>query len=303
MIAYDLYLSQMQLDAKKFQKIHVEISNICNLQCSFCPPVERSKKIMDENLFAKIIRGNKHLTEEFCFHVMGEPLGHPQFPRFVEICEQEEVKIFLVTNGTLLNDTNQRAMLSPAIKQINFSLQSFSSNFPGKDPSAYLNKIFSFTKIAFEKFPQMYINYRLWNLLESDAGLAKNEIYLKKIETAFGVSINRIVDVRKEKSKHVINKLFLHFDTEFIWPSEKFPQRSTKGYCHALKTHVAIHANGDVVPCCLDKEAAINLGSAQNMSLADILTSPRATKMREGFQQRNLVENLCQKCSYIQRFD
>ena len=87
---------------KRFHKIHIEISNICNLQCSFCPPVIRDNKMMDINLFRSIIEQVAPLTELVCFHLMGDPLVHPKFDEMVEICEQYQVKIFLVTNGVLL---------------------------------------------------------------------------------------------------------------------------------------------------------------------------------------------------------
>jgi hypothetical protein len=57
-----------------------------------------------------------------------------------------------------------------------------------------------------------------------------------------------------------------------------------------------------VVPCCLDKEASIPLGKIQDMPLIDILNSEKAIGILKGFQQNKLVENLCQRCQYIERF-
>jgi hypothetical protein len=57
-----------------------------------------------------------------------------------------------------------------------------------------------------------------------------------------------------------------------------------------------------VVPCCLDKEGVIPLGNAQTENLEDILAGPRALKMLQGFKNHRLVEDLCRRCQYIQRF-
>ena len=149
---------------RKFQKIHVEISNICNLQCHFCPPVERHKKIMDLKTFQKIIPQIKSLTETVCLHLMGEPLSHPQFSEIVQECEEHNLPIFLVTNGTLLNEQTLPSLLKPIFRQINFSLHSFPDNFPKAHPQTYLYKIFEISEKIQLTQPETYINYRLWNL-------------------------------------------------------------------------------------------------------------------------------------------
>jgi hypothetical protein len=57
-----------------------------------------------------------------------------------------------------------------------------------------------------------------------------------------------------------------------------------------------------VVPCCLDKEASIPLGHVQESPILDILGSRRAQDIVKGFKNRQLLENLCQRCQYIERF-
>src|SRR4051812_9048193 len=133
---------------KRFKKVYIEISNVCNLQCDFCPEVERGKKFMEPELFRKAARAVAPLTEEVCFHLMGEPLLHPDFDAYLAFCGTLGLPVNLTTNGLLLTPERVTALLGPALKQINFSLQSFESNFPGKDNTDYLQKIFDFTRRA-----------------------------------------------------------------------------------------------------------------------------------------------------------
>jgi len=63
---------------KRFKRIHVEISNICNVQCSFCPIVERPKEIMGLDKYKIILDQIVSLAEDICLHLMGEPLAHPK---------------------------------------------------------------------------------------------------------------------------------------------------------------------------------------------------------------------------------
>ena len=296
---------------KRFSKVNIEISNICNLQCSFCPEVVRTKKLMEESLFEKVIQEVAPLTDQVCFHLMGEPLVHPKLERFLEICTREKVPVNLVSNGVLLTQKRADLLLSPIIRQVNFSLHSFNDNYPEKDYTEYLENIFCFTEKAFVERPDLYLNFRLWNLPKVDEVenpiQQKNRAMLHEVEKRFGVDLQKKLDasfdVRLQKSYLVKNRLYLHFDTEFVWPSLDLPVIGLSGTCKGLSNHFGVLAEGTVVPCCLDKEAAIPLGNAFMESIPEILASERAQKILKGFRERRLVESLCQKCQYIERFN
>jgi len=285
--------------SKRFQRVYVEIGNICNLQCSFCPIVARDKKVMEAALFEKVISEIAPLTEEVCFHLMGEPLLHHKFEEYVELCSRHALPVNITSNGVMLDEKKSDILLHPIIRQINFSLHSFTDNFPDGDLNGYLKKIFDFTKAAMEKRPDLYINFRLWNL----DGVKNNEEILQRIENAFQIAINRNIEIGWRKNKKITGRVYLHFDTRFEWPSMSAPFRSTKGRCHGLSSHFGIHADGTVVPCCLDKEAGIKLGDCTNKKITEIIDGPRASKIAAGFKQGNLVEDLCQRCRFIERFD
>jgi radical SAM protein with 4Fe4S-binding SPASM domain len=297
---------------RRFSKVNIEISNICNLQCSFCPEVVRAKGLMDSGLFAKIVEEVAPLTEQVCLHLMGDPLVHPELGTFVEICARHATPIFLVTNGVLLRERQAEILLHPIVRQMNFSLHSFPDNFPERDPAPYLEKIFAFTERAFRERPDLYVNYRLWNLDAPDgdprgAG-ARNRRALELINARFtaadsaGRGSPSSVDVRTRKSFRVKERLYLHFDTEFVWPSLDLPILGERGSCHGLSNHFGILVDGTVVPCCLDKEGKIPLGNAREGRISDILDSSRARKILRGFRERKLTEDLCRRCHYIERF-
>jgi radical SAM protein with 4Fe4S-binding SPASM domain len=288
--------------SKRFKKVYVEISNVCNLQCTFCPEVARDKKFMEPDLFKKVVMAVSPLTEEICFHLMGEPLLHPEFDAYVNFCDTLGVRVNLTTNGILLNPERMKVLMNPALKQINFSLQSFESNFPDENNSNYLQKIFDFTERALIERPDLYINYRLWNhgALGSQAS---NDLMLEKIKAALHADFNSFADVRWKKSVKIKGRLYVHFDSRFQWPHPGQPIRSTQGFCHGLSSHIGILADGTVVPCCLDKEGVIRLGNCRSQNIEDLIQSPRAKAIREGFQKGILVEDLCQKCTFISRFD
>lgn len=285
-----------------FKKVYIEISNVCNLACPFCPEGTRGKRFMGAALFEKVIREAAPLTEEVCFHVFGEPLLHPQFDSCVALCNNLEVPINLTTNGILLNERRTEVLLNPAFKQINFSLQSFEANFPGRDNSDYLQNIFDFTERALVERPDLYINYRLWNGGEPGAR-ESNELLIQKMKEALRVDFKNRADVRWKKNVKVKGRVFLHFDSRFQWPHPSHPVRSSRGFCYGLSSHIGILADGTVVPCCLDKDGIINLGHCGSQNLMEIIQSPRAHSILHGFNRGILVEDLCRKCTFISRFD
>lgn len=288
---------------KRFHKINIEISNICNLQCSFCPEVQRTKKLMELSLFRRVIQQVAPLTEQVCFHLMGDPLIHPELAEFVAVCEEFGAPIFLVTNGVLLREKQAALLLNPAFRQVNFSLHSFSDNFPERDPSGYLERIFAYTERAFLERPDLYVNFRLWNLNDPRGTGAQNREVLRRIEARFGVRVPEDeVDVRVQKSRKIKNRLYLHFDTEFTWPSLALPILGEEGRCYGLSTHFGILADGTVVPCCLDQEGRIPLGQIAERPILEILDDPRSRAIVEGFKRGKLVEDLCRRCQYIERF-
>lgn len=286
----------------QFRKIYVEIGNVCNLQCSFCPEVERQKTRLTAEELRGILFQVKPFTDRVCFHLMGEPLAHPDFPAFVGVAAEVGIPVEITTNGTLLNAATEEALMQPIVHQVNFSLQSFFDNFPGANPETYIQKIFSFTRRALEQRPELYVNFRLWNLSSADKEDLTNEALLVKIEEAFSLKINRRVDPRLRKSKNLTGRLYLHYDTRFEWPNPLHPVIREQGSCQGGRTHLGIHADGTLVPCCLDKEARINLGNVKETALAELLQRDRYLDLRDGFENGRLTEDLCRRCQYATRF-
>lgn len=283
-----------------FKKVYLEISNICNVQCSFCPVVEKDKKIMNLIEFEDILKQVAPLSEIICLHLLGEPLAHPQFLKILDICDTYNTQVDLTTNGILIKRYKDQIIHSKSVRQVNFSLQAFKDNFPQKDIEPYLLPIFDFVKSAHDIRPELYTNFRLWNQESNDSD---NEDIFVKIESYFSISINRNIEVGAIKSKKIWNRLYLNFDSRFEWPSLSLPYQDTQGRCHGTVNHIGIHADGSVVPCCLDKNAHINLGNVKEQSLVDIISSDRFTNMRNGFLNNVLVEEFCQHCTFISRFN
>jgi radical SAM protein with 4Fe4S-binding SPASM domain len=287
---------------KTFSKVYIEISNLCNLQCSFCPEVKRGKKILSVKEFKKIITEVTPFTDNITLHLMGEPLLHPSFQDILEIINSSSLRLDLTTNGILLKKHKDLLLQSKAIRQINFSVQSYLDNFPDRGIEDYLQLILDFTRSSQVVRPDMFINFRLWNLLTETKIPDEVHDLLQRFALVFHSELPHTLDVRSKKSWKLTDKVRIHWDTRFEWPSLQNKNYGPHGYCYGLKSHIGIHADGQVVPCCLDKEANINLGNIFDSSLKEILDTDRAQSIIKNFEQRKVIEELCQKCSFKDRF-
>ena len=295
--------------SKRFKKVYCEISGGCNFSCDFCPLAHDNhsfaQSFMERSTFLRVLDQLAPLTERLYFHIMGEPLLHPLFNEYIELCEQAGVKVHLVTNGALINENTVKGLLSPAVREINFSLQSFAGSYgEDADDTVYLQRIFEFIDLAQKERPDVYINLRLWNLDGYEEARSSNFKMLEKIYAHFGLEVPEFKVGKKihGRSVPVSGVTYVNFSTRFAWPSMKLPEMRSTGYCMGLMTQLGVHNDGTVVPCCLDDNAEINLGNLLESSIEEILESPRAKEMFDGFNDEVLTEALCKRCAFGARF-
>lgn len=289
---------------KKFRKVHIELTNICNLKCTFCPPKLLPNKTMSLELFDSLNKELKEFTDELAYHIVGDPLVLTNLNEYLNISKKYNLKVNITTTANNISERHYETLVNETIKQINFSLNSYNANSHKKSFEEYLEPILNFVKYAQEREHNYFINFRIWNLDEDKTAYEFNKKVFQKLNSFFKTELNidNIYEI-KPKNIRVDRKIFINFDEYFNWPNLKNETINTKGFCYGLDSHFGILSNGTVVPCCLDLDANINLGDINRLSIKEILSSQRVKNMQNGFKNRVLVEELCQKCEYRIRFD
>lgn len=291
---------------KKFKRMYIEITNICNLSCSFCPKTKRKMEFLSVDNFKIILEKIKPYTEYIYFHLMGEPLLNPNLEEFLEIAYEKGFKVNITTNGTLLKKTREILLKSKSLRQINISLHSFEANDNNITFDEYFNEITSFVNEANEK-TNIICALRLWNLESYNERVSSPENKLNKniidiLKEAFNYKEDLKENLDKNKRVKIRKNLYLNGAEKFQWPDINLDIISEKGFCHGLRDHIGILVDGTVVPCCLDSEGNMPLGNIYNKTLEEIINSERAINLYNGFSQRKKVEDLCKKCGYSERF-
>lgn len=318
------------------KSLYIEITDACNLRCSFCPSSDcryevgsgksqssrdtdalgantrGSRNFMSSTLFKQCIAGAVEAgIENVYLHVLGEPTLHPGFALFLKGIKTAGLSLTLVTNGTTIARAAHHILNCPAVRQVNFSTHAY-AELPPDEARGHLENVLDFCKIALAARPDMYVNLRLWNIGDTATG-DWNSFAISRINETFGTDVQPGNFCSRHKSFPVTGRLYIHEDSRFEWPVGHVDALAPTGLrrdvgtypagtCHALDTHAAILHDGRVVACCLDYSGQIALGNIADQSLSEILGSPAARNIREGFEKHELRHPFCQKCSFCKRF-
>lgn len=287
----------------RFKKIYLEITNVCNLSCSFCSVSDRKKGFISIDSFKKVLDDIIKYTNHIHLHVKGEPLLHPHLREILEYCNTKNCKVNIVSNGTLLNKTQQILLSSPAIRQINFSLHSCDESLKQLTLQEYINNILTFTSEAIER-TNIIIALRFWNWhLANQAPSTNNSKLFEAIENHFNLTYKLAESGIAGKGIKIKDRIYVNSDFEFTWPTLNDVYEEQKGFCYGMRDQIAILLDGTVVPCCLDGEGIINLGNIYETPIKNIVESKRAIDIYNGFTNHKAVEKLCIKCSFKNKFE
>lgn len=246
----------------------------------------------------------KEFTKELAYHIVGDPLVLSNLDKYLNISLKHDLKVNITTTANNLEEKHFEALMNKAIRQINFSINSYNANSHKKSLDEYLNPILDFCEYAVLQKQHFFINLRIWNLDEQKSAKEFNKEVFKKVNERFGsdININEVYENRPKNIK-IARMIFFNFDDYFEWPSLNNKFVSNKGFCYGLDSHFGVLSSGTVVPCCLDKDGIINLGNTNNTQLKDILNSNRVKAIQKAFKDGEVIEELCQKCEYRTRFN
>ena len=279
---------------RTLRKAYLEITNVCNLSCDFCPGTRRPAAFLSPEDFRTLAAKLRPHTEYLYLHLMGEPLLHPRLDAILARAEELGFHVMLTTNGTLLGQRQNLLLSRPAVEKVSVSLHSFEGN-QREGLENYLTGCLSFARAAGEAGKKCAL--RLWNLGDAHGSGRLNGDILAALEEAFPPPWTE-----GRRGTTLAPSVFLEWGERFDWPDLSAGDGQAPTFCYGLRDQVGVLVDGTVVPCCLDHEGDIPLGNLFQNSLEEILSSPRARAIYDGFSQGQAREPLCQTCGFARRF-
>lgn len=246
---------------------------------------------MSEEAFAFLLPKLRPWTDYLYFHLMGEPLLHPRLGMFLRLAGEQGFRVILTTNGTLLQQRQAVLLSAPGLHKVNVSLHSFQANDALIDVRSYLDGCFSYGQAAAGRKLTVY---RLWNRGGLDNG---NQEILERMEAYFP----RPWKV-EPRGTRIGQGVYLEYGDKFDWPDLGAQEIGGRNRCYGLRDQIGVLWDGTVVPCCLDGDGHIPLGNLFSQELEEILRTPQAVAIYEGFTQGIAVHPLCRRCGFAKRF-
>ena len=267
-------------------RCYLEITNVCNLDCLFCPKTKRAKRTVAPEEFDMLTDRLRGKVKFLYFHLMGEPLLHVHLPQFIGVAKEKGFIPVLTTNGTLLSRAG--AVIDAVPHKVQISLHSHEGNAK-ENLAGYIADVADFSCRAASRGTIVVL--RLWNQGGYDSTNGRILELLEKYMPRPWVE--------RHDGWRLADNVYLEYDRMFEWPDASHDEyMPEEAFCYALRNQIGVLADGTVVPCCLDHDGDIALGNLFEKSLEDILSSPRAKAIYDGFTRHEAVEPLCRRCGY-----
>ena len=241
-------------------RIYIEITNRCNLACDFCHGTKRPLGTLTPENFHRIAEKLQGQTNYLYFHVLGEPLLHPQLGELLDMAGRLGFRVCLVTNGTLLRERQEVLLAAKNLHKVSVSLHSFEGNGGAGDLQAYLQQVWDSCVPLAER--GVLCALRLWNEGAEQRYNGEVEAFFSRMT---GQDVEKLPrDARGNRT--LLPNLFLEKAERFDWPDLQAPE-SGADFCHGLTRQLAVLWDGTVTPCCLDSEGNIALGNLFEQTL------------------------------------
>ena len=273
------------------KRVYIEITNICNLRCSFCRKSRKPPRSLTLPEFEEILRQVKEYTDYIYLHVQGEPLLHPEFSEIMNLCDAYGMQVQLVTNGSLLNRCPDLLDHS-SLRKLSISLQSLA--FQNTDIDSYMDTVLALCRAASEQ-KRPYMELRFWRDDQAEDPVIRKAF--RKIE-----EISELKPAGRRNSLSLLPGVYVTYANSFDWPDPEEPEQSDSGYCLGGMEQLAVLSDGTVVPCCLDCDGIIAFGNLLHEPLSAILSKERYRRFADGMANRKLTEHLCRSCTFRSRF-
>ncbi|TLD95750.1 radical SAM/SPASM domain-containing protein [Helicobacter jaachi] len=309
---------------KQFQKIYVEITDYCALNCGFCPSGGRKSRRgqMDLELFRQICTQIQGKTKRVCLHILGDPLSARDFEHYAKTLAHFGLKVELVTTGLFLHKQHFAMLSRPPFVQVCFSLSAFVAN-PCVLTMQHLEQILYFCAFNLEQNSPIFINLRLH---EGDMHKPLAQDILARIYRFFHVREDEMTQGRIRLGKKVLLIFTRVFEWEQVFEKErrdmanvralkvykakaretKQPLQESKPFsktqdsilCYGASGQIGILSNGELVPCCIDYEGRASFGNVRERDIKSMLDSINFRHFASMLKQGKAPCELCQKCGY-----
>lgn len=311
----------MDKDRKKglWSVVLVELTSYCNFSCAFCPSdnIKRKRVMMPRALWQKVIQeiSDHKLAGRIYFHLLGEPLLHPDLFEAIAYANEKGLKVSVYTNGALL-DAEKTIRLFDTLKNGNviISMQNIDSEGFSKRSRGslswkeYLNRLEGVIRKAESLGRSVYLHCMVdvqamgWNVWKVMKEQKKFQAFYERWCRMFGNIDPSTINIFNPIGVYPIGK-----ETKFyvkhkgLWGGNVLDpdmevRPNEKGHCDLITDTFAVLADGTCTYCCGDSDGKLDLGNAHEYSLQEVYYEEKATQIRQAEVEGRMLNVYCRQC-------
>ncbi len=286
--------------------IAIEPTTSCNLRCPECPSGLRSftrpTGRLKVDLFEKIIQDVRDHVMYLTFYFQGEPYLNPQFLDMVAIANKHNIYTTTSTNAHFLNDENAKRTINSGLDRLIISIDGASQNtYESYRKEGELSKVLEGTRniLKWRKKQKAKSPKVVWQFLV----VKPNEHEIPKIQR---LAKEYGVDKVAFKTAQIYD---YENGSDLIPDNDKYSRykanadgtysikNELENNCWKMWQSCVITWDGQVIPCCFDKDASHSMGSIMDKSFEQIWYSKPYQQFRNALLTSRSAIEICKNCT------
>lgn len=313
-----------------FSQISIEITNICNFSCNFCPigkmqrkrgymPFETVKRIVDEISELHLLSSDGHINP----YIVGEPLIHPQADQIFKYIKSKNLKILLNTNASLLTSDTIKLLYDIHIDKITINLSKNKDEFYLRKPKLsyeeHIGNVTEAVKQHIRKNPstelELLILLHKHDIIKNSVEIQSimqildhigidQMLFMKDVFASFRYNFFRKIQLPFVIRKEILPRVNLAIGASHSWAGNTGTdygkvKKAIIGSCNALRKdgQIAILADGTYTLCCLDYEGRTKLPfKYEDCTFSKLFNSKEFKRIASEFRKCHLPYEFCKYC-------
>lgn len=286
--------------------VSIEPTTACNLGCPECPSGLKSfnrptGKLSDE-LFQSIIDELSSRLFYLIFYFQGEPYLHPRFLDMVKYAEDKGIYTATSTNAHFLTDENAKKTVESGLSRMIISIDGTTQEtYESYRKTGSLDKVLEGTKniLKWRKELKSKTPAVLWQFLV----VKPNEHQIpeiKKMAKEYGVDkvafkTAQIYDY--ENGNDLIPTIDKYSRYKINGDGKYHIKNKLIDHCWKMWHSCVITWDGQVVPCCFDKDAEYPMGSLSDQPFTAVWQSKKYQQFRTALMTSRSSIEMCKNCT------
>ena len=286
--------------------ISIEPTTSCNLRCPECPSGLRSftrpTGMLERDTYLNIIDELAPYTPYLIMYFQGEPYLNNKFFEYVEFASSRKMYVATSTNAHYLNDENARKTVESGLSRLIISIdgttqETYQSYRIGgkldkvlegaRNVVAWKKKLKSRTPhIIFQYLVVKPNEHQIEDIKQIARNMGVDEVRFKTAQVYDYVNGNPLIPDNQKYSRYKQNP-----DGTYKIKNQLLNQ------CWKMWHSCVFTWDGNVVPCCFDKDASHPMGSIQEESFREIWQGDKYKAFRKALLTSRNEIDICQNCT------